>query len=129
MLLLILDHEPLYTFPLLVAACCNHEQKTSYLSLTETEIQTQRMTLQVFSFSRGLVLNILLSMLSSLLPLVQIFNICPLNFKSLSVFTHKSLTLLDSHIFSLPMSVHESPCLFPGMLIFRGSIKWMMCSV
>ena len=31
-----LDHEQFYTFPLLVAKCCNHEQKTNYLSLKET---------------------------------------------------------------------------------------------
>ena len=37
MLLLILDHKPLYTFPLLVAEFCNHEQKTNYLSLKETQ--------------------------------------------------------------------------------------------
>ena len=29
--------EPLYAFPLLVAECCNHEQKANYLSLKETQ--------------------------------------------------------------------------------------------
>ena len=37
MLLLMPDHEPLYTFPLLVAECCNHEQKTTYFSLKENK--------------------------------------------------------------------------------------------
>ena len=51
-------------------------------------------------FSKIKYLNILQSMVSFILALLQIFNIYPLNFKSLFIFTPKSFTIFDSHILS-----------------------------
>ena len=31
------NHEPLYTFPLLVTECCSHEQKPNHFSQQETK--------------------------------------------------------------------------------------------